>query len=1465
MAKIQKNFVRGRMNKSIDERLVPQGEYIDALNVRLGSTEGTEIGAVENSKGNELLVQLKFQNELLSSSARCIGAFEDGANETIYWFVNDSANTNSSTGKVDLIVSYNTRTFVLFYHVISTSLLNFDENYLVNGINLIENFLFFTDNLNPPRKININRNYLQPNSLTTVDQIKEQDIGVIVAPPLKAPILDSYQLGGGENYMENILLTFAYRWQYEDGEYSALSPFSQVAFTPGVFQLNYQTYDNEGMSNQFNTTDITFNTGGRNVTDLDVVFKFSTSQTINVIEKFNKVNQGWLDNTEQTLSFTNKKIFTTLPEAQLLRLFDNVPKKAQAQTIMGNRVMYGNYVDGYNITSSTGKKIYLDYNLSLISEELTSEEIDGVLTNVDYTIESESTVTITNGKVTINFGGLDLIEGSQIGVVFEYEHSEYGGDSTYEDSPAPPENSFNRTFLFNLQKNYSSVYELATSSEFIAAVSDFVPINESSCFNICTSNCTSGSSQTDIFNCGISSKQDWEQVGFGISETPQGILIGATQGSDEVSFTLPAIKFEKYDQTQNPPTATGVFAYEYLRAIDATGLYAKDSSKQSLHSNRDYEIGIVYMDDYGRSSTALVDTNNTIFIPCNKSVTKNNIRVTLNSYPPYWATKYKFVIKQSKDLYRTIYSNIFFQEEETGVTYFKLEGDNRDKVKDNDILYVKTDTNGAVLNCASTKVLGFGVEVDDFLCDKNADGEPIEGSPPCGQIGGAYMQLKTNGFTASYPDNAFIEEKGNCKGSYCSAISDVYVDNPDTTGPTDVFIPFDIPAGSIVNIKIETNRRARGSKCGSRAYSYDKRFVSGNDYDSFYDFILGDNIDLTNGTSTGTDNTINTVVFDESIYVYPFRPSSIAGTSTIFFQEDNTGRQFFGIKNGTPNCDTPNKRNSYGRIELEIQRATSLMVFETEPLDSDNELYYENEQTFDIVNGFHLSGNFDSDQDQTTTAPAIVDLTFFNCFTFGNGVESNTVLDALIGPTLTLGDKVTAVSEEEFKEVHRFADITYSGVFNQESNSNRLNEFNLALANFKTLEGSYGPIRVMHSRQTDILVLQEDKISNVLVGKNLLSDAAAGGAITSIPEVLGTQLARIEEYGISNNPESFSTYGQDVFFTDAKRSSVLQLKGAGVKGDSGGRLGVISEVGMRSWFRDLFIDSFETQKLGGFDPYMNEFVLSSNLIKIPQPAKERDCGYNLVMSDLTDSYTIMVDLSTIIGTVLFVYDTNNPLNINVEWNDSSVVNQNVTGTGNVSFNKTANNPTKAKVTLTPVSNPVTLDINFNCPVAQEITVKEIVINNEGDVDLTTTCRYRWSLGTDLSPYSTNSVVLELDGISLFSEQTGDSSFGALPTLGSVVTMKNRQGAGQTFEFDVNSDKFKYLVSDVNYNETDIDTLIPLLNTATPITGSYPEYQASFTYSNQFNYMYLVWDLREATPLQFCYDASSSTEACCECS
>ena len=148
-------------------------------------------------------------------------------------------------------------------------------------------------------------------------------------------------------------------------------------------------------------------------------------------------------------------------------------------------------------------------------------------------------------------------------------------------------------------------------------------------------------------------------------------------------------------------------------------------------------------------------------------------------------------------------------------------------------------------------------------------------------------------------------------------------------------------------------------------------------------------------------------------------------------------------------------------------------------------------QSYPITNGYH-EGNV---QDQTSTQSAIVDTAFYNCYTYGNGVESYKVRDSIVGKDFTLGNRVTATQGQDYKQVRRYADITYSGVYNQESNVNKTNEFNLGLLNFKPLEQRFGYIRKMAGRETDVLVLQEDKISYVLAGKNLLSDAVGGGDI----------------------------------------------------------------------------------------------------------------------------------------------------------------------------------------------------------------------------------------------------------------------------------------------------------------------------------------------------------------------------------
>ena len=370
MAEITRNFIAGRMNKSVDERLLPNGEYVDALNVRLGSTEDSEVGSVENAKGNTRLTNLSINGKPLSEQAKCIGAFEDGQRETIYWFIHDSS---FNGGIADLVVSFNVTQTLLTYHVVTTSsplvpdeisVLNFNSRYLITGVNRVEDLLFWTDNYNQPRVINIKRNY------DSVAPDLAEQLLVIKKPPTQAPTFELVNVSGEENFLEERFITFAYRYRYEDGEYSALSQFCEPAFVPKSFEYTIDSGLNEGMVNAFNSANVTFNSGGRLVKSVEVVFKETTSNVIKSIELFNKQNLGYADNTNYILSFNNSKIYTVLNATQLVRMFDNVPLKAQAQTVMGNRLIYGNYVDGYDLEDLNLNPIKLEYFTELISEEI---------------------------------------------------------------------------------------------------------------------------------------------------------------------------------------------------------------------------------------------------------------------------------------------------------------------------------------------------------------------------------------------------------------------------------------------------------------------------------------------------------------------------------------------------------------------------------------------------------------------------------------------------------------------------------------------------------------------------------------------------------------------------------------------------------------------------------------------------------------------------------------------------------------------------------------------------------------------------------------------------------------------------------------------------------------------------------------------------------------------------------------
>ena len=261
MAEVKNSFLSSKMNKDLDDRLIPNGEYRNAVNVSINKSTGENVGTAQTVLGNEQTID--FSASLNAASLEVIGVFPDEVSNTIYAVLTNNiidpyvptgavgnnanypANQSSITnGPIEITVAGATYTneingtttavsgsgtgltvsvtvdgsgaiteaviqtfgsgyaindvvqinggnsaarltiksllpndhFIVAYNITTTNLvtivqgsfLNFSTLFPITGINLLEELLFFTDNRNQPRKINITRT---PPYYTTEDQI----------------------------------------------------------------------------------------------------------------------------------------------------------------------------------------------------------------------------------------------------------------------------------------------------------------------------------------------------------------------------------------------------------------------------------------------------------------------------------------------------------------------------------------------------------------------------------------------------------------------------------------------------------------------------------------------------------------------------------------------------------------------------------------------------------------------------------------------------------------------------------------------------------------------------------------------------------------------------------------------------------------------------------------------------------------------------------------------------------------------------------------------------------------------------------------------------------------------------------------------------------------------------------------------------------------------------------------------
>jgi len=1483
MANLSRNFTAGKMNKVVDERLVPDGQYIDAMNVRMGSTEQAEMGVVENTKGNLSLTALTYINGIpLSAQAKCIGAFADGANETLYWFVHDPNFETAVTEKLDLIVSYNTLTTIVTYHVISvndgndvSTTLNFNPSYLITGVNKIGDLLFFTDDINPPRVVNVVRTYPSPDSITNIDagsingaNLLRESLLVIKRPPVQSPTIQLIKQGDDNNYLTERFVSFAYRYKYIDGEYSATSQWSDIAFSPENFDFSSNSYLNEGMVNRFNTAIISYDTGSPLVVGIDLLFKQSDNNVIKIIEKLDKAELGLPNDSIQSFTFNNSKIFTILAEAEILRLYDNVPRLAKAQTIMGNRLMFGNYVEGYDLITQYNSPTRLEFQTELVSSVIDYDVFpDSKISfqSGDYTFGGGG--TFANTVLSIDFSGVSLTSGSSISIDVTLTHGYFYGDTPL---PTAVTGDLDVNFTFILLNSYASVYAMATSDEFQNAVG--TALNILPVFSPIVGDQTScdGSKFTDQVNCLVSTTLATANVPgsvtkfqSGISADLEPIAVIATPASSFIKFQFPAIRF--VDDTAAPTQSV----YEVLKVIDAEVAYQSSGTIRSLHSNRGYEIGIVYMDDYGRSSTSLVSPYNTEYVPCEYSARQNSIKVTIppSQIAPWWAKRYKFVCKADQHIYETIYSSIFFTDANTSEKYFLLEGENMRKVETGDRYIVKRDTGGALAYCAYATVLEKQAKSAGFITTQEGVVPPA----------GVYMKIKPSGFQANLASDSVID------GGEYTVNQDESEAYPFMTYPLGTY---SVPAGSVIQLYFKFQRLGTGdgdNKCEKRIYTLDVSLTSSQNYPNMQQWFFGDNVAsiLNSGVQEvgGGACDVNNEVPNG-----PVVPSVC--TNLFYITGDSTSGYVLNIY-GTQRCKGVNakdKRRSSITAHIVVIRANNLLVFETLPTDTLPDVFFENNLSFPIDGvGNHLSngGPGDISQDISLGVSAEINTNFFNCFTFGNGVESYKVRDSIIGRTFGLGQRTLSVSSQDYKEADRFADITYSGVYNEETNVNKLNEFNLGLLNYKPLERSFGEIQILDGRETDVLTLQEDKISYVLAGKNLLSDAGAGSALVSVPEVLGTQVARSEKYGITFNPESYVQWGYDRYFTDVKRGAVIQLKGNAYSNE---QLNVVSEMGMRTWFRDTFINSFNTQKIGGYDPYMNEYVLSMNDIELPGNPQCLQCGKIQTLSLFNDSeepkqMTFCVDLGAIVGGVTLNWDLlsiteGGSFQITATYNSIDTSSGIVDESGSLSFSKDSITQEVVDITI-QYSGSVSLSVNVQCPIGIPLNIVEVVVTSDADENKSIHTQFRYTDGFFVGPLQTNQVVFSGGAspiVSRYNLMTGFIGTGLFPTDGSTMSLQTNKILPDDYNFLLFENSFRYLRTTTVYgnNASDINNLLADSIYVAPTLVNPNLFSGNFTVPNTLSgdYLYLIWDLRNKNISMLCSTTLQTEQAlkdlCCDC-
>jgi len=1140
------------LNLDDDFLVVKPTDMVDAFNIEIAADEDGNANIVKSIQGNTA-ISFASGSALPAGTNTVIGSGLNTEKNEIVFAVWNSSNNHSiylyslASGVCTLVY----RDAVLGFT--QSSFVKFDFIVLQND----DTIAYFTDGVTEPKKINITKAiagtgypYKSAGGYSYNDDEKLLSISTLRQPPIEPPTAAFARIGTDDGFVYDEYFQFAYQYLYEDGEVSAISPYSELSLNTYQFLEDYLGFETKSYYNAIN---VTVKSSRADVSKIRILARSSESISFFVVGEVANDRTA----STATLSFTNSNLRAFVAESEQNKMYDNVPKKANAQALTSNRLMYGGYTEFYDNVSTSVSISEIDFNAGVNAPI-------SVNPTTNQSVQYAPTVPAITSKFNIVVGDILDVSQEQSEVLLDFSVSGYpsitfGSSSVVQLTPS--ESTYDLVFgkvEFNVIKRFTiPSYTSLTSPNpdiYTYFINNIVGNYDVEINNADADLITAGDNHsfkgTAVINVSLDAvNYGTTQISFVVKFV--SVTLGSYEGVDGTTGEpIPFSEFISFSLNQNLLNTSYVTTWTSFRAFrNYNSRQYVVATNRSFKSGQRHKFGIVYYDLFNRSGAVNEIGEKEVSFIASRSGAANGpvaLQFKLLHSAPSWAKKWQLVYSPfssytyslqhsvSEALTNTTDSFIYVSMNTLEGKVYSYKDSKDTKI---DYSFVEGDKLKTISYNNGTSRVFVEHEFDILAYEYyDANNTPISASINPDRKTGWFLKLRNNpdaiGFSKSAVDAAsdFWNDK---------AVVEIY--RPAKTASSVIY-------REISEVYDVVYSGGSYKHKGDRDFSY--TWTSGPSNITVLNGIATTSLDI----RTGDIITIShTVLGSPEIFEVRVGAISNFGSQKTFSVSDaNIVGQ---LGNSIPANDNYSLASITGLSNAVIQT-------------SNGDVYYRPRKMVVIV-GYPGSGNL------TTTTNDIF-------------VEDNSISDFRTSNVSVFGRPNAPVPTA--LSVYRKASITYSEPYVIDSSVLTLSSFNLSLANFNDYSNKYGAIKYIHSNDDSIFVLQERKSSIIPVGRNLVEYADGSASLTISNNFLGVQNFYAGEYGVNDNPESVVERDGRLYFCDIVSGKILRLGGDGIT--------PISDYGVGSFIANKFneIASSVTSHriIGAYDPDKDYYLFSSS-------------------------------------------------------------------------------------------------------------------------------------------------------------------------------------------------------------------------------------------------------------------------------